>query len=40
MVSKILNKIVKPRWPEIPGGGASFWKRDPVGIHNLEFQEI
>ena len=22
---------MKPRWPEKPGGGASIWKRDPVG---------
>ena len=27
-----LTRIVKPRKPEIPGGGASNWKRDPVGI--------
>ena len=25
------DKIVKPREPEIPGSGASVWKRDPVG---------
>ena len=24
-------EIVKPREPEKPGGGASIWKRDPVG---------
>ena len=31
-------EIVKPRKPEKPGGGASFWKRDPVGIRTQDPQ--
>ena len=27
-----------PRWPEIQGGGASFWKRDPVGTFGRYFK--
>ena len=30
--------IVKPRHLEIPGCGASFWKRDPVGIRTQDPQ--
>ena len=30
--------IVKPRWPEKPGGGASIWKRDPVGTFGQYFK--
>ena len=35
-----LGKIVKPREPEIPGSGASDWKRDPVGKDKQNFNRI